>query len=113
MGVRGDNLSCSAAAEEGIAAVKRLSQRLGIPSNLKELGVKPEDFAMMAENAMKDVCSLTNHAQPPKSRLSKYSVRLTKESNTAILWWWVVRTLPERNGLFFRPGHADEACVNL
>ena len=48
------------AAEEGIEAVKRLSRRLGIPANLKELGVRPEDFALMAENAQKDVCSLTN-----------------------------------------------------
>ena len=69
MGVRGDNLSCSAAAEEGIAAVKRLSQRLGIPSNLKELGVKPEDFDMMAENAMKDVCSLTNPRTATKEQI--------------------------------------------
>ena len=60
MGVRGENMSCSAAAEEGIEAVKRLSRRLGIPANLKELGVRPEDFALMAENAQKDVCSLTN-----------------------------------------------------
>ena len=47
MGVRGENMSCSAAAEEGIEAVKRLSRRLGIPANLKELGVRPEDFACL------------------------------------------------------------------
>ena len=69
MGVRGENLSCSAAAEEGIAAVKRLGQRLGIPANLKELGVKPEDFAVMAENAMKDVCSLTNPRTATKEQI--------------------------------------------
>ena len=69
MGVRGNDMSCSAAAEEGIAAVKRLSQRLGIPANLKELGVKPEDFAVMAENAMKDVCSLTNPRTATKEQI--------------------------------------------
>ena len=69
MGVRGENLSCSAAAEEGIAAVKRLGQRLGIPANLKVLGVRPEDFAVMAENAMKDVCSLTNPRTATKEQI--------------------------------------------
>ena len=69
MGVRGENMSCSAAAEEGIAAVKRMSQRLGIPANLKVLGVKPEDFAIMAENAMKDVCSLTNPRTATKEQI--------------------------------------------
>ena len=69
MGVRGENLSCSAAAEEGIAAVKRMGRRLGIPANLKELGVKPEDFAVMAENAMKDVCSLTNPRTATKEQI--------------------------------------------
>ena len=33
---------------------------VGIPKNLRELGVKEEDFGIMAENAMKDVCQLTN-----------------------------------------------------
>ena len=69
MGVRGENLSCSAAAEEGIAAVKRMGQRLGIPANLKVLGVRPEDFAVMAENAMKDVCSLTNPRTATKEQI--------------------------------------------
>ena len=69
MGVRGENLSCSAAAEEGIAAVQRLGRRLGIPANLKELGVKPEEFTVMAENAMKDVCSLTNPRTATKEQI--------------------------------------------
>ena len=69
MGVRGEGMSCSSAAEEGIAAVKRMSQRLGIPANLKVLGVKPEDFAVMAENAMKDVCSLTNPRTATKEQI--------------------------------------------
>ena len=69
MGVRGENLSCSAAAEEGIAAVRRLGPRLGIPANLKVLGVRPEDFAVMAENAMKDVCSLTNPRTATKEQI--------------------------------------------
>jgi len=33
---------------------------IGIPSGLKELGVKESDFEIMAKNAMKDACSFTN-----------------------------------------------------
>ena len=42
---------------------------LGIPANLKVLGVRPEDFAVMAENAMKDVCSLTNPRTATKEQI--------------------------------------------
>lgn len=37
---------------------------VGIPKSLRELGVKEEDFKTLAENAMKDVCGLTNPVQP-------------------------------------------------
>ncbi len=32
----------------------RLAKDVGIPSSLKEMGVKEEDFELMAENALKD-----------------------------------------------------------
>ena len=38
-------------------------------ANLKVLGVRPEDFAVMAENAMKDVCSLTNPRTATKEQI--------------------------------------------
>lgn len=60
MGSQVDNLSYTAAAEEAVRAIRQMSRSLGIPGSLKELGVKPEDFRKMAENAQKDVCSLTN-----------------------------------------------------
>lgn len=47
-----------------IAAIQKLAQRVGIPPNLRALGVKPEDFETLAGNAMKDVCGLTNPVQP-------------------------------------------------
>lgn len=53
-------LSTVDAAEVGIAAIRKLSRDIGIPAGLTELGVKETDLRIMAENAMKDACMLTN-----------------------------------------------------
>lgn len=47
-----------------IEAIQALAARVGIPPNLRALGVKEEDFPTLAANAMKDVCGLTNPVQP-------------------------------------------------
>jgi len=49
---------------EPIDAIKTLARRVGIPPDLRALGVKREDFETLAANAMKDVCGLTNPVQP-------------------------------------------------
>ena len=56
------------AANKGIAAIRKLSKSIGIPSGLKELNVKEEDLKVMAENAKKDACQLTN---PRKATLEQ------------------------------------------
>jgi len=48
------------AAAKGIAAIRKLSKAIGIPAGLVDLGVKETDLRIMAENAMKDACMLTN-----------------------------------------------------
>lgn len=48
------------AAEVAIESIQQLSRDVGIPSGLADLGVKETDLKTMAENAMKDACSLTN-----------------------------------------------------
>ena len=48
------------AADVAIDAIRRLSEDVGIPSGLSQLGVKEEDLKTMAENAMKDATSFTN-----------------------------------------------------
>ncbi|MDK2984920.1 MAG: alcohol dehydrogenase [Clostridia bacterium] len=60
MGENIESLSVREAAEVALEAIQKLSQDIGIPSGLAELGVKEEDIKIMAENAMKDACSLTN-----------------------------------------------------
>jgi alcohol dehydrogenase len=64
MGESVDGLSTRAAAEKALEAITQLSRDVGIPSGLAELNVKEEDFKIMAENAQKDACGLTNPRCP-------------------------------------------------
>lgn len=59
-------LSTGEAADKAISAIRTLNKQLGIPANLKQLGIKPEDFALMAENAKKDACNATNPRKATK-----------------------------------------------
>lgn len=68
MGVDTTGLTVMEAGKKAIDAIRALSKDVGIPSGLTELGVKEVDLAIMAENAQKDACMLTNprkanHAQ--------------------------------------------------
>lgn len=60
MGVDTSNMSDEEGAKYCINAIRKLSSDVGIPSGLKELGVKVEDFDTLADNALKDACGLTN-----------------------------------------------------
>lgn len=60
MGENIQGLSVREAADKALASIVKLSQDIGIPSGLTELGVKEEDIPVMAGNAMKDACMLTN-----------------------------------------------------
>lgn len=60
MGVDVANLNDEQGAQAAIDAIMELSKSINIPSGLKELGVKESDFDILAENALKDACGLTN-----------------------------------------------------
>jgi alcohol dehydrogenase len=64
MGENVEGLSPRAAADLALEAIKKLSADVGIPSGLKELGVKEKDLKTMAENAQKDACGFTNPRCP-------------------------------------------------
>ncbi len=64
LGENVSGLSARAAADVAIDAITVLSKDVGIPSGLKELKVREEDFKTMAENAMKDACGATNPRVP-------------------------------------------------
>ncbi|MEE0433780.1 MAG: iron-containing alcohol dehydrogenase [Peptococcaceae bacterium] len=68
MGINTKQMTTTEAADRCIDAIRLLSRQIGIPNNLRGLGVKPEDFQIMAENAQKDVCCLTN---PRKATLEQ------------------------------------------
>lgn len=55
--------------EETIKALHVLNRTMNIPRNLKELGVKTEDFEILAEHAMHDACHLTNPVQFTKEQV--------------------------------------------
>lgn len=54
------NLSVMEAANQAIKAIRQLARDVAIPPNLAVLGVKESDFELMAANAKKDACQLTN-----------------------------------------------------
>ncbi len=59
-----EGLSAREAAERALTAIQTLSEDVGIPSDLTQLGVKKEDLKIMAENAQKDACGATNPRRP-------------------------------------------------
>ena len=60
MGENIAGLSPVDAGAKGIEAIRKLSKDVGIPANLTVLGVKEGDLEIMATNAKKDACCLTN-----------------------------------------------------
>ncbi len=60
MGVDVSKMSTDEADGAAIDAIKALATSIGIPSGLAEIGAKEEDLPVLAENAMKDVCGMTN-----------------------------------------------------
>lgn len=60
MGEKTAHLSTVEAAEKAIQAMFRLSSDVGIPSSLKEIGIKEEDIELMSINALKDGNAFSN-----------------------------------------------------
>ncbi|CAG9295416.1 L-threonine dehydrogenase [Celerinatantimonas diazotrophica] len=64
LGVDVSGLDDKQGADAAIEAICQLSKDVNIPAGLKELGAKEEDFDILADNAMKDACGVTNPKQP-------------------------------------------------
>ncbi|MBP7582124.1 MAG: L-threonine dehydrogenase [Vogesella sp.] len=62
-------LGVEASAEAALAAIRQLAADVGIPAGLTQLGVKDEDIATLAANALKDACGLTNPIQPTQAEV--------------------------------------------
>ncbi|ECE0826029.1 L-threonine dehydrogenase [Salmonella enterica subsp. enterica] len=63
MGVDVSGMSEAEGAQACVAAIRQLSQKVNIPAGLRELNVKEEDIPVLATNALKDACGLTNPIQ--------------------------------------------------
>lgn len=60
MGENVEGMDAATGAQVCIAAIRKLSADIGIPASLSELGVKEADIPLLAANALKDACGLTN-----------------------------------------------------
>lgn len=60
MGVALDHAGTAENAARCLDAIRRLAADVGIPKGLLELGVKESDIPILAANALKDACGLTN-----------------------------------------------------
>ncbi|MEO1770496.1 iron-containing alcohol dehydrogenase [Candidatus Enterococcus ferrettii] len=69
LGENTTGLSTLEAADKAIEAIERLSADVGIPKNLKVMGVKREDFELMAENALKDGNAFSNPRKGNKEEI--------------------------------------------
>jgi alcohol dehydrogenase len=63
MGERVEGLTDREAAARAIGAVKNLTAEVGLPTSIREVGGKEEDFRQMALNALEDPTLLSNPRQ--------------------------------------------------
>ncbi|MGY2202749.1 L-threonine dehydrogenase [Pseudomonas gingeri] len=60
LGAEVAGLSAEEGAQAAIVAIRSLSGDVEIPAGLRELGAKLQDIPVLAANALKDACGLTN-----------------------------------------------------
>lgn len=63
MGINVAGMTDDDGAAACVEAISRLGQQVHIPAGLRELGVKENDIPVLATNALKDACGLTNPIQ--------------------------------------------------
>lgn len=69
MGVDTSGMSAAEGAAACVRAIQVLSADVGIPAGLATLGVKEGDIAVLAANALKDACGLTNPRQATQDEI--------------------------------------------
>ena len=71
MGIDTAHMTTTEAADACIDAIRLISRQIGIPNNLRVLGVKPEDFEIMQKTPRKTSAASPTHAKQPKNRSSR------------------------------------------
>lgn len=69
MGYDTTGLTTMQAAQKSIDGMKEMCKAVGIPASIKEIGAKPEDFPLMAENALKDGNAFSNPRKGTKQEI--------------------------------------------
>lgn len=69
MGENTDGLSTRDAADLSIKAMRQMCDDVKIPRSIKAIGAKPEDFELMAENALKDGNAFSNPRKGTKEEI--------------------------------------------
>ena len=70
MGIDTRDMSPIECADAALQAIRDLSAEVNIPPDLAAFDmVKPDDFSILADNAMKDACGATNPKQPTKDEV--------------------------------------------
>ena len=69
MGENTDGLSTRDAAELAIKGMRQMADDVHIPRSIKAIGAKPEDFELMAENALKDGNAFSNPRKGTKEEI--------------------------------------------
>ena len=75
MGVDIDGMSPEESTQAAIDAVRQLSQDIGIPQTLREIGVKEEDFDALSDAAVADVCTGGNPRECTKELVYELFIR--------------------------------------
>lgn len=77
MGVAGvDSMSAEEYRKAAVDAVRKLSEDIGIPKKLKDIGVKEEDLEALADSALADACTPGN----PKAVTAKDILEVYKKA---------------------------------
>ena len=71
MGENTEGLSVRDAADLSIKAMRQMCDDVNIPRSIKAIGAKPEDFELMAENALKDGNAPSNPRKGTKEEIVK------------------------------------------
>ena len=69
MGYDTTGLTTMQAAQKSIDGMREMCKAVGIPASIKEIGAKPEDFPLMAENALKDGNAFSNPRKGTKQEI--------------------------------------------
>ncbi|MDU2065734.1 MAG: iron-containing alcohol dehydrogenase [Sporomusaceae bacterium] len=71
-GIKTMNMTLEQSAQAAIIAIRTLSKEVGIPVGLREVrGFNEKDIPLLAANALKDMCSLTNPRQATQEQMEE------------------------------------------